>query len=369
MSKKQKITILSHNLSENCLGRAYILAKALESDYVVSIIGPMSGADIWTPVLNDKSITYVKFGKFPNPFSYIKSIDGDIIYAVKPRFGSFGYALLARLFTGKKLVLDIDDWEVGFSKDASILENILNGARFWVIDNTFYTWLMEKCVSLADAVTVSNTFLQKKFGGVLVPHFRDVRTFDPEKFDRNTIRKSLELPDKKVVMFMGTIRAHKGIDTLIEALDALHRKDIVLVLVGVSEEAKKFLPKRHYLRTFGFQPFEMIPEFLAAADVVALMQKGDTASAQGQLPAKIFDAMAMAKPIISTKVSDIPTVLDGCGIVISDNAKELALAISFIFDNPEEARKMGESARKRCVESYSYDAIRPTLGSVFRRIS
>jgi len=48
--------------------------------------------------------------------------------------------------------------------------------------------------------------------------------------------------------------------------------------------------------------------------------------------------MAMAKPIISTNVSDIPEILDGVGWVVEpENPKQLAETIQYAFDHPVEA--------------------------------
>jgi len=41
-----KISILPPDLSHNCLGRAYLLAKILQRHYEVEIIGPMFGEGI-----------------------------------------------------------------------------------------------------------------------------------------------------------------------------------------------------------------------------------------------------------------------------------------------------------------------------------
>jgi glycosyltransferase involved in cell wall biosynthesis len=367
--EKTKISILSHDLSINCLGRAYILAKALHGNCDVEILGPMSKSGLWKPVAHDGTIVYKKFGILPNPFTYIRAISGDVIYAVKPRAGSFGYGLLAKWITGKKLVLDIDDWETGFFRDYSFIGKILNAAQVWNMDSILYTSIFSRLIRFADAVTVSNLFLQKRFGGVLIPHFRDTGEFDPARFDRLSIRERLGLQDKQVVMFMGTVKMHKGINTLIAAFDQLDAPDFILMLVGANPRIQKKLPKRSYLKVVGPQPFDKVPEFLAAADLVAIMQKQTSASAQGQLPAKIFDAMAMAKPIIATAVSDIPKVLSGgCGLVISDNAVELAQAIKAIFGNPKLAEKMGQAARRKCISEYSYQAARPALASVFNRL-
>jgi len=51
-----KISILTPDLSQNCLGRAYLLAKILQRHYKVEIIGPMFGEGIWESVINNWSI-------------------------------------------------------------------------------------------------------------------------------------------------------------------------------------------------------------------------------------------------------------------------------------------------------------------------
>jgi len=45
-----KISILTSDLSHNCLGRAYLLAKVLQRCYEVEIIGTVFGDGIWEPV-------------------------------------------------------------------------------------------------------------------------------------------------------------------------------------------------------------------------------------------------------------------------------------------------------------------------------
>jgi len=121
------------------------------------------------------------------------------------------------------------------------------------------------------------------------------------------------------------------------------------------------------LKAFGLQPFEKVPEFLAMSDVTVIPQKRNLAPV-GQLPAKVFDAMAMAKPIIATNVSDLPEILDGCGwIVEPESPKQLARAIQHVIDHPEEARQMGQKARQKCIENYSWDAMEKILVNIFRK--
>jgi len=120
-------------------------------------------------------------------------------------------------------------------------------------------------------------------------------------------------------------------------------------------------------RVFGLQPFKKVPEFLAMADVTVVPQKRNVATI-GQLPAKVFDAMAMAKPIIATAVSDLPEILDGCGwIVEPENPKQLAQTIKYVLDNPEEAKEVGWKARQKCITNYSWDAMEMILVDIFKK--
>ena len=63
----------------------------------------------------------------------------------------------------------------------------------------------------------------------------------------------------------------------------------------------------------------------------------------------------MAKPIIASAISDLPEILDGCGRTVPPgDATAMRAAIeAFIFDQPDEALRLGARARLRCCERYS----------------
>jgi len=367
-----KISILSFDLSHNCLVRAYILAKMLSKKYEVEILGPNIEFDeVWKPLRNDPLIKYVLLpsgvDKIPK---ILRRINGDIIYAIKPKMTSYGYGLIKKLISKKPLVLDIDDWELGFFLDSKmyIAKSCL---IFWDINNLIYTFLLEKLAKYADEITVSSSFLQKKFRGVIIPHARDAKLFNPKKYNREKLKKKLGIQNKKVIIFCGAIVKHKGIDDLIASINLLKDKNIVLILVGVdlNDSYTKSLwdQKKSNVKFIGQQPFEKIPEFLSASDLVVLPQK-ETRSAKGQVPAKVFDAMMMEKPIIATNVSDLPNILNGCGIIVeSGDILGLASKIKYIFDNPDIAGRMGNAARKKCIREYSHEAVRPKLFKIFEK--
>jgi glycosyltransferase involved in cell wall biosynthesis len=121
------------------------------------------------------------------------------------------------------------------------------------------------------------------------------------------------------------------------------------------------------VRFFGFQPFAKIPEFLAISDLIVIPQKKDFATI-GQMPAKVFDAMAMAKPIIATAVSGLPEVLADCGFIVEpESPRQLAKMIKYVFSHPQQAKKIAQKAREKCIQQYSWDALETTLANIFDR--
>jgi len=381
-----KISVLVPDLSHNCLGRAHLLAKILQRHYEVEIIGAVFGNGIWEPLAQIDELSYkgVKVRSLPCFLLQIKGmlteITGDVIYVSKPLFTSFGIGLLKKLSGKKPLILDIDDWETGFI--LSLTQRFKHLAysppqphsvsSYW---NNVFSLFGEKLTHFANGITVSNNFLQEKFGGTIIWHARDTEAFNPEKFDKSSLREKYDIDrNKKVVMFFGTPGLHKGIEDLIEAVNPLQNQSVLLTLVGADEHsysqnlmrlADEKLGER--FKAFGLQPFGKVPEFLAMSDVIVIPQRRSSATV-GQVPAKVFDAMAMAKPIIATAVCDLPEILDGCGWVVEpESSGHLAEAIQHVIDHPEEAEQIGQKARQKCIENYSWDAMENVLSNIFRK--
>jgi glycosyltransferase involved in cell wall biosynthesis len=323
----------------------------------------------------DIPIQIYPWNRYPKFISTIRKIlrdmDADVYIACKLRPTSFGIALLKKWFSGKPVMVDIDDWEAGFYYHSGFWGCVGRFLNFSNPNGLPYTWFMEKFVGFADSIIVSNKFLQKRFTGQMVHHCRDTTVLNPDNFDSQEVKKSLGLESNRVIMFMGTPRAHKGIDDLIKAVDSLNHPDLRLVFVGAepsfdparnSSTQKKVvvLPKI---------PFKELPKHLSAADILVVPQR-DTTDTQGQIPAKLFDAMAMAKPVITTSVSDIPEVLGGHGYLVEPgNPEELARTLQHVLDHPEEAKERGLRARERCIELYDLKVMEEKLQSLISEIT
>jgi len=149
----------------------------------------------------------------------------------------------------------------------------------------------------------------------------------------------------------------------------MEREDVRLLVVGADDSAytdklRQIAGDRLIL--VGPQPFEDVPKWVSVADLVAVPQD-DNEGIHGQIPAKVFDAMAMKVPVIYTPVSDLPEILDGCGVRI-DSADPVRLreVIIELLDDPERRQALGEAGRKKFIRKYSVRSCVPVVEELLR---
>ena len=366
-----KISLVSYDLSGTCIIRAHLLARMLVQDHEVEVVGPASKNAVWAPLRHDTVVPFrVLTGQ--TPAARAEQIDGDLIYALKPRPSSLGVAMVAQRQRPRPIVVDVDDWESGFLYDdvSTMVRSGFRDGTKWVarnlVDvrsaNNFYrTAFASRHVRRADAVTVTSGWLADRYGGTVIPQARDIDHFDPASTDRTRMRDELGIrPDQVLLLFMGHPRRHKGLNNVLAAMDVLGRKDLLLLVVGGNPE----LPDRPDVRAIGWQPYSATNGYLAAADMVVLAHS-DTPGARGQMPTKLYDAMAMGCPVVVTDVSDMSGTVGDAGIVVpAADTAALAVAIGKLADDPGLRRRVGDAGRRRCIDHYSDQAIRPALLSV-----
>jgi glycosyltransferase involved in cell wall biosynthesis len=111
-----------------------------------------------------------------------------------------------------------------------------------------------------------------------------------------------------------------------------------------------------------------LPEFVALSDIVAIPQRIDTIT-EGQMPAKLTDAMGMGKAILASRVSDIPEYLDGRGYLFEPgDVDDLQANIEKILKSPQEAADRGGKARKYFLENLTYEAMSARLATLLEGV-
>ncbi|MBB4062385.1 glycosyltransferase family 4 protein [Salinibacter ruber] len=379
-------------MSDNPIGRALPILRALEkSGHDIQVMGFYTGdrTEIYDPYRGEIEPTAIQTSVrpaelFPNIRRLAHAADGDVIYAFKPLMTSFAPAYYAaRIIENRPLLLDIEDEHIYLDQVTGISDAYGKLVRAW---NTGTSWKYTRLLQLArrdvDATTVVSTVLQKRYGGTLLRHGPDENIFDPDRnFGiKNKLRKKRGLPsEKKLAIFIGTPRAHKGLDTIAEALSRSELNDWEFVLVGphkskstAHDEPVAYLQKRIPRRThfLGPQDYKDVPELLSLADAVPIPSK-KTPFSRAQIPAKLLDAMAMAKPIVASRIGDIPRILgkgDRGWLIEPDDPDSLADALKTIEKRPQEATKRGRRALSWYKENASTSAISRKLQNIFKNI-
>ncbi|BAY77800.1 group 1 glycosyl transferase [Nostoc linckia NIES-25] len=387
MKKFSKISLLVSDLSSAAILRAYLIATALiKLGYEVEIMGFLFGNNLYRNLPPELKVYYFPGKNFPDFFGqvhdFLPKISGDIIYAIKPQVASFGVAILKKIFNKKPLILDIDDWEMSWHggddwryhpAPKQLVRDLLKpDSPLRNPHHPLYVKWMEGLINQADAVTVHTKFLQQRFGGAFVPNGKDTSLFDPAEYDAESSRSRYGLSEYRILMFPGAPRPYKGLEDVLIALDKINQPDLRLVIVGGSpyDDYDRQLQQQwgRWIIKLPKYPADVMPDLVAAAHIVVVPQR-DTPETRAQFPLKLTDGMAMAKPILSTRVGDIPEIVADTGYLVEPACPEqLAEKIQFIFHNLESANQQAIKARQRCVEHYSIEAMASTLKSVIAKL-
>ncbi|WP_413160667.1 glycosyltransferase [Capilliphycus salinus ALCB114379] len=390
-----KISVVVGDLSSSGAGRwggavrPFLLSQALQQlNLEVEMVGFVDNDR--EPAIN-QSIPIISVPKKHNIYpqflisaqQLLRQITGEIIYAYKPKPTSWGLSLIKKMQTGRRVILDIDDWELSWHGGEQwkyhptfkqLARDLLKpDGAFRQPDHPFYLKWMESLVSKADVITTHNQFLQKRFGGVYVPNGKDVNLFDPTKYDPQQSRSDYGLSDYRILMFPGAPRPYKGVEDVLMALDLLDQPDLRLVIVGGSpyDDYDNELTNKwgRWIIKIPKTPASEMPRIVAAAHIIVIPQR-DSPAAMAQFPLKLTDGMAMAKPVLSTYVGDIPEILGDTGYLVEPNSpQQLADSIRQIFEHWEEADAKAIKAREKCVEKYSLEAMAVILSKVIAGLS
>ena len=175
----------------------------------------------------------------------------------------------------------------------------------------------------------------------------------PDPAAASAFKAAHGLTGKFVAAYVGTHGMAHGLDTIIDAAERLrHRDDIAFLLVGGGAERARVAEDvaRRGLGNvvmLGQQPKSAMPAIGAATGAaLVLLKRVDTFKTV--IPSKMFEAMALERPIVLGVEGEAKALLDasGAGIAITpESADELAAAIKRLADDPAYAAHLGSSGR------------------------
>jgi 1,2-diacylglycerol 3-alpha-glucosyltransferase len=206
---------------------------------------------------------------------------------------------------------------------------------------------------------------------VAIPSLVDTERFQPREPDPD-LRARLGADGRRVLLFVGRLVPHKGLEDLLRALEELP-PDVLLVVVGEGprRETWETLARNRGLsqrvRFLGAVPDADLPRYHALASVVVL-------PSQNRLEGfglAVVEAMASGRPVV---VADLPGVREvveaGRDGLLAEPLlpEDLARHCRFLLEDPEAARRMGAEARASALAKYRKELVVDRLEALYQEL-
>jgi glycosyltransferase involved in cell wall biosynthesis len=193
-----------------------------------------------------------------------------------------------------------------------------------------------------------------------IPNGADVEFWQPAEPPAK-LRRRLGLEDRFVVLYIGAHGISHALSRLLESAERLQEQtQIQFVFVGEGAEKEQLVRRAREagLKNAQFLDSvakETVKEFYALADV-CLVPLRDIPLFDTFIPSKMFEIMAMAKPIVGSLRGEAADILrrSGGGVVVEpEDSNAIAEAILRLYHQREQAVEMGRRGREFVIENYS----------------
>jgi len=178
--------------------------------------------------------------------------------------------------------------------------------------------------------------------------------------DKICVSPRVQAGSSKVVLSVGYLIERKGHEFVLKALARLQSKhpDVQYIIVGTGPCKNKLqnlaasLGLHDRVHFKGFVPNDQLPSIYGSCDVFALPSWDEA------FGVVYLEAMANGKPVIGCQGEGIEDFVEHgkTGLLVkSRDVDSLVEALDFLLSHPEEARAMGERARKLVLENYTWE--------------
>jgi len=182
--------------------------------------------------------------------------------------------------------------------------------------------------------------------------------------------------DDFLVTYVGTLGMAHGLASVIATAELTRDEPIHYLLVGEGAERVELEKSVERLNlaniTFlGGRPREHIPRILNASDAILVHLRDDPLFST-VIPSKIFEAMAVAKPIllaVEGESADIVTTARAGVVVRPESPAELAETIRRLLSDPELARELGLHGRAAAEGEFCRRAAARKMLGVLSRVA
>ncbi len=282
----------------------------------------------------------------------------DVVISTSPQFFCGLTGLLVKVTLRAPWVLEIRDlWPESI---------VAVGAMRKGLAVKFLEWLEQLAYHRADRiVSVTDSFVAHiaARGGAgkvaVIKNGVDLNFFKPTS-ESEEFKKTLGFEGRFVAAYVGTHGMAHSLDTVLDAAKLLlDDRRIGFLLVGDGAERVRLVARAgamnlDNLRIAGQLPKTEMPRVWLATDISLILLKKDDLF-KTVLPSKMFEAMAMERPIVLGVAGEARQLLEeaGAGIAITPQSAEgLAAAVVKLVDDPELAARIGHQGGAYVREHY-----------------
>jgi glycosyltransferase involved in cell wall biosynthesis len=277
------------------------------------------------------------------------------------------YAKLLRI-KGKKVIYDMHE---------NLPKSILT--KTWI--KQFLRPILSTSVNLIERLLLKKVFVifaekSYKKDYVWVKKHEDILNMPDVE---NLFKLKLTKKDKFTLGYIGGVSDVRGSLSTIEAMKKLKDKgyDVNLECIGpiehYHEQEINHLIKKYNLdglKLYGYLPPEKGWEIIAQCHVGLAVLK-PIPNYYESYPTKMFEYMALGLPVIASNFPIYKEIIEknNCGICVDPlNVEEIADAVKWIIDHPEEAKRMGENGRRAVEEKYNWEKEGEKLVNIYKEL-
>ncbi|MEM2900793.1 MAG: glycosyltransferase family 4 protein, partial [Thermoplasmata archaeon] len=206
---------------------------------------------------------------------------------------------------------------------------------------------------------------------IVIPNAVDCKRFNPS-VDSKNVRKRFGLENSDVVLYVGRLVHHKGLEYLIESAKYGDKNTKYLIVGdgpyrGKLEEIVRRLKIQNRILFIGKVSNKDLPYYFSACDVFVL----PSVSRLEAFGLVALEAMATEKPVVVSNIPGVREVItEGVEGLHAEpmNAKDIAEKIKIILRDKELAKKMGKEGRKKVEEKFKWEMVAERIEAVYEDV-
>ena len=200
-----------------------------------------------------------------------------------------------------------------------------------------------------------------------LPNGVNVNFYNPERIEDSDFRERNNFKSTDLLLFYGGILGYaQGLEIILKAAKLIEDKpEVQFIIQGSGPEKDKLVNLKAELKVTNVHFFDPVsksemPSIVKAIDV-ALVPLKNLPLFQGAIPSKVFEALAMKKPLLlgvdgEARQHFIEKAQAGL-FFLPENEEDLVRQIRQIVENPGELIEMGNNARSYVSTHFNRDKI------------